>query len=460
MEGENKPNYEYRVGLFTVIALIILFWGWSWLKDFSFHPPQSFMVQFHDIAGLTKNAPVQVSGVRVGTVDKIEVKGEGQVVCSLRIPAENIVVPQGSNITIQTLGLVGAKYIEITLPKVKADEPMPPPIEPGTLIVGQDPVRSELYINRIAANLSQFTEGLSGNKAQDSIAHAVQSSGAAVENIRDAAAKFRNNMDKLSAATTDLQKGAGNASGFFVEGKSTLHKISNMADEWRDTSHKINHLVDQPNFSANIKETVNLAKETVMKAKEAIHELNITLADKDMRQDMISMLNKLTNSTENINQSMQVVKGLAGDQQLRSDLKEAMSNAKAAMGKANDLLSNPNFITDARVTMAQLRTAASQVREMAERINNLLSKKHPIMHMLFSAGLNKVAQEQIAPVKGSLKSSSHTEYTEKTGGQILHESTNENTVIENGSGVGQTDSTKPLTDLEPTPVPVHGEITK
>ncbi len=66
MEAENKPNYEYRVGLFAVIALIILFWGWSWLKDFSFHPPQRFKVQFHDIAGLTKNAPVQVNGVRVG----------------------------------------------------------------------------------------------------------------------------------------------------------------------------------------------------------------------------------------------------------------------------------------------------------------------------------------------------------------------------------------------------------
>ncbi len=57
----------------------------------------------------------------------------------MRIPAENTVIPQGSRITIQTLGLVGAKYMEITLPKVKPDEPMPPPIEPGSLVMGQDP---------------------------------------------------------------------------------------------------------------------------------------------------------------------------------------------------------------------------------------------------------------------------------------------------------------------------------
>jgi len=438
VENENKINYEYRVGLFTVIALIILFWGWSWLKDFSFHPPQSFRVQFHDVAGLTKNAPVQVSGVRVGTVEKIEVLGEGHVICSLRIPAENIAIPQGSSITIQTLGLVGAKYIEITLPKVKGDETLPPPIEPGSLIIGQDPVRSELYINRIAANLSQFTEGLSGGKAQDSISRAVQASGAAVENIKEAASKFKTNMDRLSEATGDIKQGAGNARVFFSEGQTTLRKISDMADGWNTTSHKINRLVDQPNFSANIKETVNLAKETMVKAKEAMHELNLTLGDKEMRQDMISMLNKLTDSTENINQSMQVVKQLAGDQQLRSDLKEAMSNAKAAMGKANDLLSNPNFITDARVTMAQLRTAASQVREMAERINKLLSKKHPIVHMLFQAGLSKVTAQE--------KSST------KIKNEETHENSNESIIIDN-----KPDNT-PMPLPPDLPPPVHGEL--
>lgn len=419
MEAQNKPNYEYRVGLFAVIALIMLFWGWSWLKDFSFHPPQRFQVQFQDIAGLTKNAPVQVNGVRVGTVDKIELKGKGQVICSLRIPAENTVIPQGSSITIQTLGLVGAKYVEISLPKEKPGEPIPPPIEPGSLVMGQDPVRVELYVNRIAANISQFSDSLSSLKARESISKAAEDSGAAMQNIKDAAAKFKNNMDRLSDATTEFKQGAGDASGFFVQGKSTLQKISGMAEEWQTTSHKINHLVDQPNFNSNIKETVKLAKETALKIQEAVHELNQTLDNKDMRADMLSMLNKLNNSTESINQSMQIVRQVAGDQQLRSDLKEAMSNAKDAMTKADNLLSNPNFINDARNTMAQLRSASTQVSEMAQRINKLLSKKHPILHMILGASLSHAAnakveestQEEIKPGKAVSKSSAHFEYT-------------------------------------------------
>lgn len=73
----SKPNYEVRVGIFTILAVIILLYGWTWLKSFSpMHPPQLITVQFHDIAGLATNAPVNINGVRVGTVEQIELKGK------------------------------------------------------------------------------------------------------------------------------------------------------------------------------------------------------------------------------------------------------------------------------------------------------------------------------------------------------------------------------------------------
>ena len=377
------PNYEYRVGLFTVIALIILFWGWSWLKDFSLHPPQHFMVKFHDVAGLTKNAPVQLNGVRVGTVDKIELKGEGQVFCSLRIPAESTTIPQGSQITIQTLGLVGAKYVEITLPKRNPDEEMPPPIEPDTVVVGQDPVRVELYVNRIAANFSRFSECFGDVGAREGLTQAARDSGVAMSNIKEAAAKFKDNMNQLSEATTDIRQGAVSARGFFVQGQSTMQKVSGLAGEWQNAGRKINRLIDEPSFNSNVKQTVQLAKETATKVQEAMHELSTTLSDKDMRNDLISMLNRLTDATDNINKSMQVVRQMADDHGLRADLKEAMANAKEALTKANEVLSNPNFIDDAHETMADLRSASLQVSKMAKTINTVLGKKHPLLHMMF-----------------------------------------------------------------------------
>ncbi|MCA9801699.1 MAG: MCE family protein, partial [Cyanobacteria bacterium HKST-UBA02] len=72
-----------------IVAMIMLLYGWTWLKSFSIlHPPQLITVQFHDIAGLANNAPVNINGVRVGTVDRIDLKGKGQVLVHLRIKTE------------------------------------------------------------------------------------------------------------------------------------------------------------------------------------------------------------------------------------------------------------------------------------------------------------------------------------------------------------------------------------
>lgn len=397
MAAGNKPNpsFEYRVGLFTVTALIIFFWGWSWLKSFSLHPPQKFKVQFHDIAGLTKNAPVQVNGVRVGTVERIDLQGEGDVICSLTIPAENTVIPQGSTVTIQTLGLVGAKYVEISFPPIKEGEPIPPPIEEDTLLIGQDPVRAELYFNRIVTNFSNLSDCFGDKKASESLTSAVKDAGPAMNNIKDAAFKFKNSMDRLTDATTDIKQGAVSANGFFTQGKSTMEKFSDTAEEWRATGHSFNRLIDEPSFNSNVKETVQMARDTATKIQQAMHELNTTLADKEMRGDMITMLQKLNDSTENIDKSMQVVRQLADDKGLRSDLKDAMENAKEAMSKANELLSNPDLVTDARETMAELRAASAKVSKMAGTIDKLLSRKHPMLRLLFSSAFGSSEKTEV-----------------------------------------------------------------
>ena len=69
----NKPIYEVRVGLFAVGAVCLVTTGWGWLKGVSImHPPQKFIAQFHDVAGLNNNAPVNINGVRVGVEERIE----------------------------------------------------------------------------------------------------------------------------------------------------------------------------------------------------------------------------------------------------------------------------------------------------------------------------------------------------------------------------------------------------
>jgi ABC-type transporter Mla subunit MlaD len=393
VEPIGKPNYEYRVGFFTLVAIIILLWGWSWLKSFTLHPPQRFTVKFHDVAGLSTNAPVNVNGVRVGTVEKIELRGKGQVLCRLKITTEDSTIPEGSKITIQTLGLVGAKYVEISLPEVKPDEPVPPPIAPDTVITGEDPVRTELYMNKIASNLSRVSDALGSESARDSLAKAAQTSGATMVSFKEAAEKFNKNMDKLSEATASFNntanrfsQGANSATGFFNEGTQTMERVSTLAQDLQKTSHKVDKILDNPALSGDLKETARLARDTAEKVQTAIHEINATLTDKPFREDLLTIMNKLSGSTENIYESMKIVRTVSNDQGLRSDVKEAVANAKEAITKANALLGQENFASDAKLTMSKLRTAADEVDLASKNINQLLGHKRPLLHMMFGGG--------------------------------------------------------------------------
>lgn len=403
-----NPNYELRVGLFALFALIMLLGGWGWLKSFSpFDPPIHFWVKFHDVAGLSNNATVNIQGVRVGVVDRIQFSApEGisepadtspedaykpRVYARVKITATKMPIPKNSTITIQTLGLVGAKYIEITLPEIRSQSSET--LDPNIIINGQDPVRVELVLNNFAHKFNAVVNQISSEKGSR-----------AIKDYAEAGNKLNKNMDKLSILADDLKtttlsvnstairfgKAAdssdnafSNASGFFSRGRQTMTSVDDLAITMKGTSSKLNKLLDNPNFSSDLKETMNLAHKTAETVASVMADLRGTVQDKDLRQDLITMLTKIETSTQDIKQSMQTVDRLASDGELRSDIKSAVQNAREAMDKANHLLDDPNFKADLTQTMHKVRTAAAEVDTAAQQVRQILGRRAPLLQMMF-----------------------------------------------------------------------------
>jgi len=388
-----KPNFEVRVGLFTLFAFMLFMYGQAWLKQFSImHPPQRITVQFHDVAGLANNAPVNINGVRVGTVEKIELEqgGKGRVLARLKIKTEEATVPQGSTFTIQTLGLVGAKYIEITLPEEKPGEEPRPPIDPETVVVGDDPVRVELVINKIATNLNSMIGRLGSEESQHGLEDALKYSGETIKNINEAATKLNKNMDKIGAVATSVKSTsdrfgnvAGSANSFFVQGKGTLVRYSDLSSDLRKTSGKVNTMLDDPNMRGDIKETINSAKQTAETIRETMRELNGTLKDKDLRAEITGILQKVNKSTEDISKSMKEFGAISKDGVLRDDIKQIVLNAKEAVTKVEGIVSEPEFKSDLRKTIKKVESAAGNVDIAAQQMHQVLGAKRPLWKMLF-----------------------------------------------------------------------------
>ena len=397
----NKPNYELRVGLFVLGAVQLSIFGMSWLHSFSFfHPPQRFIVQFHDVAGLNNNAPVNINGVRVGVVEKIELskagnlnkqqpntpryKDPGLVYVHLRIATEETTIPMGSAITIQTQGMVGAKYIEITLPELPPGQAQPDDIKPDAIIIGQDPVRTELIVNKIATKLNEIVNAADKENGGPSLTDALKHSGEAVSNINEAAKKLNKNMDRFEKASESFTSTAtkigqvadsaksvtSGASGFFNRGNKAMDQINVLAVDFQSTSKKMNKILDNPTLSTDLKETAKLAKATADSISVTVERLNSTLKDPTVRGDLITIMTKVQTSLEKAQTSLATVDKISDDK----DFRAVISKFGDSLAKFDELLGSTDMTGVTKSTLAKLGTTADDVDLAARQIQNVLDK--------------------------------------------------------------------------------------
>lgn len=418
-----KPNFELKVGYFTLFAVFLLVWSWTWLHSISlFHLPQRFTVRFHDVAGLNTNAPVNINGVRIGTVETLDLKGKGIVYVGLKINTERIVIPVGSTFTIQTIGLVGAKYVEITLPEIP-DGQQPQPLDSQSVVAGEDPVRVELVVNKIATSLgkidyvavedklSKQMESLA--QAADSVHETARKFGQAADNAKDvgpSASNFFNkgtrSMDRLSTLASNLNSSS----------TSSLAHFDALADNWRLTSHKVNKILDNPALTADLKETAEKVRQTADSIQIAVHELQTTANNPGVRQDLLKMMQDLTQSTDNISKAVSSVSKMANDQELRSDVRQALADARNAMDKVNEIVNKDDFGSNLSSTMDRIKSASEHVDLAARQINQILDKRHPLIHMMLGRPgyINDAASQDVTPKHADLQGGS----TNSPGGKL------------------------------------------
>lgn len=71
---KKKFNKEFIIGLSVIIAIVILFFGIDYLKGINlFQPTNYYTIEYKDVAGLEKSAPVTINGFKVGQVRDISI---------------------------------------------------------------------------------------------------------------------------------------------------------------------------------------------------------------------------------------------------------------------------------------------------------------------------------------------------------------------------------------------------
>lgn len=102
--------------LLGVLALAVLAFQVSGLSHTQQHQSYTLTARFDNISGLTKRAKVSVAGVTIGRVRDIHLDGgDYMAVVSMSIDADVNFLTMDSIASIQTAGMLGEKYIGISI---------------------------------------------------------------------------------------------------------------------------------------------------------------------------------------------------------------------------------------------------------------------------------------------------------------------------------------------------------
>jgi phospholipid/cholesterol/gamma-HCH transport system substrate-binding protein len=109
-------NVEVGVGLFIVLGFVCFAWLAVRLGDVQLFGDESYAVKarFGSISGLKEGATVEIAGVRVGKVTKVNLDLEDyEAVVEMAID-NGVVLQEDVIASIRTAGIIGDRYVSLT----------------------------------------------------------------------------------------------------------------------------------------------------------------------------------------------------------------------------------------------------------------------------------------------------------------------------------------------------------
>jgi len=133
-------SFELKVGIFVFIGILILFIiVFSIGKIYIFQPGYNIRVIFNFAGGLTEAAPVRLAGVDTGEVEKITIFYDREIrrtrVEALVWIKKKVKIEKDAIVRVNTLGMLGEKYLEIIPGTHEAGF-----LEENGILIGEDPV--------------------------------------------------------------------------------------------------------------------------------------------------------------------------------------------------------------------------------------------------------------------------------------------------------------------------------
>jgi phospholipid/cholesterol/gamma-HCH transport system substrate-binding protein len=284
-----KLSREFKVGLFMVAAITLLYFGFNFLKGIDFFSTSNkYYTIFTNVDKLTESNQIFLNGYAVGRVSDIQIQqSRNRVLVELDIDSDIVVTK--SSVAILNGELLGGRFIQLNIKPdgttLKPKDTLQSEVAKGLMdffTENAEPVASNLQTT--LKKLNTILDGLSQNtKRLDTVFAGLQPTPALLNKTLSNA---NSNINELS---TSFKSVAGNLNTSLNELKPTL-------ENFRTLSDSLKHL-----------ELAN----TLGKAQQSLNKLNQTLTTLNKGDNTMSKLMTEDSLYVNLNKLLQSVDSLA-----------------------------------------------------------------------------------------------------------------------------------------------------
>jgi len=246
---------EIEVGLTVIVAVGVLLWGVTWLKEFQIQRSvKVWHVVFPQTGGLGPSDEVQVNGIKKGTVHAMHLTGDG-VLVDLAI-ASDVTLTRDSRVTIRNIGLMGEKVIGVDLRSTGGAwtprDTIPGGYEKGIPEVMGDVALTIEAVTQLSTRLASLIEAT--DKHGDLTGTLKNMRGASAEleatvketrgTLKTTLANFSATARTTKALTADREAQLGKAIDSFSSAADKLDRLAGRLDSLRsalqDVTNKVN----------------------------------------------------------------------------------------------------------------------------------------------------------------------------------------------------------------------------
>jgi phospholipid/cholesterol/gamma-HCH transport system substrate-binding protein len=278
-----KLSKELKVGLFMVVTITLLYFGFDFLKgkDF-FTTTNKYFVVYQNVDKLTESNQVFLNGYAVGLVSHIQIQQQkNRVLVELDINSD--IVLTDSTVALLNGELLGGRFIQLN-------------VGPGARLKPKDTIRSEVakgvmdFAEPVATNLQTTLKNLNtildalarNTKRLDTIFIRFQTTPALLNRTLNTA---NSNIGELSTTFKDV---AANLNGTLTELKPTLSNFKTLSDSLK---------------MIELNGTINKAQTSLTRLNETLSKLSKgdNTASKLLTEDSLYVnLNKLLQSVDSL----------------------------------------------------------------------------------------------------------------------------------------------------------------